>query len=40
MPLDTPTSNGPDNTLQVKTAFLVVQHQNGEWEPSPTSPSP
>lgn len=32
MPLDTPTPNGPDGTLQAKTAFLVVQHTNGEWE--------
>ncbi|WP_369042175.1 hypothetical protein [Streptomyces sp. Midd1] len=32
MPYDTPTPNGPDGTLQVATAFLVVQHTNGEWE--------
>lgn len=32
MPLDTPTPEGPDGTLQVRTAFLVVQHANGEWE--------
>ncbi|WP_329272076.1 hypothetical protein [Streptomyces sp. NBC_01451] len=32
MPYDTPTPNGPDGTLQVRTAFLVVQHENGEWE--------
>ncbi|WP_328749243.1 MULTISPECIES: hypothetical protein [unclassified Streptomyces] len=32
MPLETPTPNGPDGTLQVRTAFMVVQHTNGEWE--------
>ncbi|MGW2937159.1 hypothetical protein ACWGQ5_49295 [Streptomyces sp. NPDC055722] len=32
MPLDTPTPNGPDGTLQVRTAFMIVQHTNGEWE--------
>lgn len=32
MPFETPTPTGPDGTLQVKTAFLVVQHANGEWE--------
>ncbi|MFF8283388.1 hypothetical protein ACF06W_11770 [Streptomyces albus] len=30
MPTDT---NASDNTgLSVRTAFLVVQHENGEWE--------
>ncbi|MFV0135438.1 hypothetical protein ACLGIH_19840 [Streptomyces sp. HMX87] len=32
MPLDTSTPTGPDGTLQVRTAFMVVQHTNGEWE--------
>ena len=32
MPYETPTPDGPDGTLQVRTAFLVVQHTNGEWE--------
>ncbi|MFC4498583.1 MULTISPECIES: hypothetical protein [Streptomyces] len=32
MPMETPTPNGPDGTLQARTAFLVVQHKNGEWE--------
>ena len=32
MPFETPTPSGPDGTLQVKTAFLVVQHTNGDWE--------
>jgi hypothetical protein len=32
MPFETPAPDGPDGTLQVKTAFLVVQHDNGEWE--------
>lgn len=29
MPLDTPT---PDATRCVRTAFVVVQHTDGEWE--------
>lgn len=29
---DTPTPNEPDGALQARTAFLVVQHKNGEWE--------
>ncbi|MFD9815079.1 hypothetical protein [Streptomyces sp. NPDC059080] len=31
MPFDTPTTDatGP---LKVRTAFMVVQHENGEWE--------
>ncbi|MGW3153658.1 hypothetical protein [Streptomyces sp. NPDC001089] len=32
MPFDTPATNGNDGTLKVRTAFLVVQHENGEWE--------
>ncbi|MET8342405.1 hypothetical protein [Streptomyces microflavus] len=32
MPFETSTPNGPDGTLQARTAFLVVQHKNGEWE--------
>lgn len=28
MPIDTPNTNA----LPVRTAFLVVQHDNGEWE--------
>ncbi|MGW3860243.1 hypothetical protein ACWEDZ_01990 [Streptomyces sp. NPDC005047] len=32
MPFETPTPSGPDGTLQVRTAFMVVQHGNGEWE--------
>lgn len=32
MPFETPSPTQPDGTLQVRTAFMVVQHQNGEWE--------
>ncbi|MFF7676643.1 hypothetical protein [Actinacidiphila glaucinigra] len=30
MPIDIPTMAG--DGLRVRTAFLVVQHENGEWE--------
>lgn len=32
MPFETPAPDVPDGTLQVRTAFMVVQHDNGEWE--------
>ncbi|MFC9505348.1 hypothetical protein [Streptomyces sp. NPDC057002] len=40
MPLDTPTPDSPDGTLQVRTAFMVVQHTNGEWEALPDFSKP
>ncbi|MEU1552087.1 hypothetical protein ABZ517_05120 [Streptomyces scabiei] len=32
MPYDTPTPTGSDDTRCVQTAFIVVQHADGEWE--------
>lgn len=32
MPLDTIESEDFGGSLKVRTAFMVVQHENGEWE--------
>ncbi|UXX94057.1 hypothetical protein N7U49_21890 [Streptomyces sp. AD2-2] len=32
MPLDTIESENFGASLKVRTAFMVVQHENGEWE--------
>ncbi|WP_167503122.1 hypothetical protein [Streptomyces malaysiensis] len=32
MPLDASESEDPSGTLKVRTAFWIVQHENGEWE--------
>ncbi|WNI17567.1 hypothetical protein [Actinacidiphila sp. ITFR-21] len=32
MPLDTVESSNFGGSLNVRTAFMVVQHENGEWE--------
>ncbi|MET9360326.1 hypothetical protein ABZX93_05405 [Streptomyces sp. NPDC006632] len=32
MPLDTIESENFGGSLKVRTAFMVVQHENGEWE--------
>ena len=32
MPYDTPTPADSDDTRCVQTAFVVVQHADGEWE--------
>ncbi|MFJ4739021.1 hypothetical protein [Streptomyces sp. NPDC088775] len=32
MPLDTIESEGHGTSLKARTAFMIVQHENGEWE--------